>query len=133
MQAIALPGRRPAGALSISPMAILSAILLALMAVLLLYPLLATVVRVIGEAGTGTEVLGPGGIDSSLATVLANTAIVVVAGGALALAIGSGLSWINERTDATLGWLADILPLAPLMVPPIAGVIGWVVLLDPRA
>jgi iron(III) transport system permease protein len=114
-------------------MAVLSAVLLALMATLLLYPLLTTVVRVISEAGTGTEVLGNGGIDSSLVTVLVNTVVVVVAGGALALVVGSGLSWINERTDASLGAVADVLPLAPLMVPPIAGVIGWVVLMDPRA
>ena len=67
----------------------------------------------------------------SLLSVLLNTLILVVAGGALALLAGSLLAWVNERTDADLGAFGDILPLAPLMVPPIAGVIGWVVLLDP--
>src|SRR5437016_5661739 len=105
MQANALPvwSRRSVAGLSLSPMAVLSAVLLAFMAVLLLYPLLTTVVRVITEAGTGTEVIGNGGIDASLITVLFNTLIVVVAGGGLALVVGSALSWINERTDASLG------------------------------
>ena len=46
---------------------------------------------------------------------------------------GTALAYINERTDANMGLLGELLPLAPLLVPSIAGVIGWAVLLDPRA
>ncbi len=135
MQAPALPlSARPTGpALKLSPLGALSGVLLVLIGLLLLYPLLITLVRAIAEAGSAAGVGGPGGLDTSLIPVFINTVVVVLAGGALALLIGSALSWVNERTDAGLGALGDLLPLAPLMVPPIAGVIGWVVLLDPRA
>jgi iron(III) transport system permease protein len=116
-----------------SGLSMVSRLLLVLIAVLVLYPLAATVARILREAGTGSEIIGSGGLDASLLTILLNTFILVVAGGAVALATGALLAWINERTDAALGFVGDILPLAPLMVPPIAGVIGWVVLLDPRA
>lgn len=129
--AIAIPGQRNWSRPSL--MGALSWVLLTVIALLIAYPLLLTVGRIIAEAGTGSEVLGSGGIDGSLITVLLNTMIMVVAGGALALVGGSALAWINERTDGSVRRIGGVLPLAPLMVPPIAGVIGWVVLLDPRA
>ncbi|MBS7743090.1 MULTISPECIES: iron ABC transporter permease [unclassified Chelatococcus] len=65
--------------------------------------------------------------------VLLDTFIVVIASTTLALCIGATFAWINERTDANLGFAADILPLVPLLVPQIAGVTGWVTLLSPQA
>jgi iron(III) transport system permease protein len=43
------------------------------------------------------------------------------------------LAWLNERTDARLGIVTDSLPMIPFLLPPIAGAVGWVLLLSPRA
>ena len=47
--------------------------------------------------------------------------------------IGSALAWLNERTDARMGLMSDALPLLTFVLPPIAGAIGWVLLLSPGA
>ncbi|MEW5422176.1 ABC transporter permease [Amorphus sp. 3PC139-8] len=72
-------------------------------------------------------------IEANVVKVLTNTFIVVGAGGAIAMVAGAMFAWLNERTDASTGWFGEILPLMPLLVPQIAGVIGWVMLLAPRA
>lgn len=56
----------------------------------------------------------------------------MVAGGAFAVVVAAGLAWVNERTDAKVGWLAEILPLVSMFVPSLAAAIGWVFLLDPE-
>jgi iron(III) transport system permease protein len=45
--------------------------------------------------------------------------------------IGSFFAWLNERTDARIGWLSDTLPIIPLMIPPLVGTIGWILLATP--
>jgi iron(III) transport system permease protein len=62
-----------------------------------------------------------------------DTTAVVAAAGAGAFVIGVVLAFVNERTDARLGWAADILPVLPLLVPPVAGAIGWVFLAAPAS
>src|SRR5690606_40746223 len=71
--------------------------------------------------------------DPAVLQVVLNTIVVAGLSGFLALAVGAAFAWINERTDATSGWTRDLLPLLPLLVPQIAGVTGWVMLLSPRA
>jgi iron(III) transport system permease protein len=104
--------------------------LVAVLALLILYPLLTTVVLAIEDA-----FLTPGSfaLDPAIPRVLGNTAIDVLGSAALALVVGALLAWLNERTDASLGTLGELLPLAPLLTPPLAGVIGLVVLFDPAA
>lgn len=70
---------------------------------------------------------------ADIGTLLLNTAIVVAGSASVALVVGSVLAWINERTDARIGVLTDVLPLVPFLVPPIAGAIGWVFLLSDRS
>lgn len=67
-----------------------------------------------------------------LLKLITNTLILAVGSGALALAIGALYAWLNERTDAGLGGAAEIVPLTPLLVPHLAGALGWVVLFEPR-
>src|ERR1700744_2249774 len=62
---------------------------------------------------------------------LTNTLIVVAASTSLAVVIGSLFAWLNERTDARIGALSDTLPIIPLMVPPLVGTIGWILLATP--
>lgn len=66
-----------------------------------------------------------------LAGIIGNTALVVGVSALLALLLGSLLAWANERTDARMGAITDTLPFLPFMIPPIAGAIGWVLLLAP--
>jgi iron(III) transport system permease protein len=64
--------------------------------------------------------------------VLLNTLIIVAVSSVLALIIGSFLAWMNERTDASLGWFGDVLPIMPLVVPGISMALGWLFLATPR-
>lgn len=68
-----------------------------------------------------------------LPQLLTATVIVVGGSGVAALMVGSVLAWLNERTDARMGVATDLMPLLPFLLPPIAGAIGWVLLLSPRA
>lgn len=102
----------------------------ALLALLVLYPLLTTVVLAIEDVFLAPDAFA---LDASIPRVLANTAVDVIGSAVLALVVGALFAWLNERTDASLSTLGEILPLAPLLTPPLAGVIGIIVLFDPRA
>lgn len=71
--------------------------------------------------------------EQGLGQLLLNTATVVSIATLLAVILGSGFAWLNERTDIGMKSLGNFLPVMPLLVPPIAGAIGWVVLAAPRA
>jgi iron(III) transport system permease protein len=114
---------RRVGVIDAAAMALLAAI-----AFLVIYPLLRMGV-VVATNAVGSVGLG---IDASIGKVLWNTLVVVVGSSLLALAFGSGLALINERTDGGFKGLGGLMPIAPLMLPSITGVLGWVVLFDPR-
>src|SRR5690606_33358683 len=65
--------------------------------------------------------------------VVTNTIIVVAVSAFLATVGGTLFAWLNERTDARMGVLTDVLPVVPLLVPPIAGAVGWIILASPRS
>jgi iron(III) transport system permease protein len=121
------------GRFALRPTGIVVGLLMLAALGLIVYPAIILLRRVIADLPVGGAQLLTGNLSDLLPTVMLNTVIVVVGGTLLALAGGSTLAWINERTDANLGRAGDLLPLAPLIVPPVAGVMGWVVLLDPRA
>jgi len=100
---------------------------------LMVYPLATALIYEFDNVVAGWTALTSGSLSGALPTVLLNTLIVVTGATVFALVIGSALAWANERSDASLGFAGHLLPLAALIVPPIAGVIGWAVLLDPRA
>ncbi len=105
---------------------------LVLVTVLLVYPLGVAVMRTMGQAQEGVTAIAQSIESGALLRVLRNTALVVFGGAAMATVVGAVLAFINERTDGSLGAAGELLPLAPMIVPPIAGVIGWAILLDPR-
>jgi len=107
-------------------------VLIASIALLIFYPLLTALVRVAADLATGADRVQLSDLLASPSNVYLNTAILVVCSGVLALTIGALLAWINERTDASLSSIGRILPLAPLLIHPLASASGWVVLLDPR-
>lgn len=69
----------------------------------------------------------------SIGPVLLNTFIVLAFSLPLALIIATFFAWLMERTDARIGWASTILPLIPLMIPSLAGTIGWVALTSGRS
>ena len=93
----------------------------------------AAAIRTIDDLPVALDDFGVALSNGTLQRVLGNTLVVVAGGAAIATVFGTALAYINERTDANMGVFGEILPLAPLLVPSIAGVIGWAVLLDPRA
>ncbi len=98
------------------------------------YPLLRVVLRLFWVDGSPTLDPVRNTLDeANLGELMWNTSVVVVASGVLALVGGSLLAWLNERTDARMGALTDSLPLVPFLLPPVAGAIGWVLLLSPGA
>ena len=103
-------------------------------AVLVLWPLTVSAVKLFFPDGSldlqpFRDAFGaPGFLD-----VLLNTGIAVGSSAVLALFFGCVFAWINERTDASLGPASRILPIAPMLVPPIAGAVGWIFLAAPSA
>lgn len=109
-------------------------VIVAGIAALVIYPLLSILGEAFLPGGTpNLSVFERALAQPGLTEVIRNTVVLVFASGAIAIALGSLFAWLNERTDARLGWVTDTLPLIPLLVPNIAGVIGWVMLLAPQA
>ena len=66
--------------------------------------------------------------DPAISGVVSDTVIYGIGTLLVATALGILLAWLNERTDARVGWLSGVLPLIPLIVPPIGSVIGYTLL-----
>lgn len=71
--------------------------------------------------------------EPNIGRVLLNTVVVVLVSVVLAGVVGCTFAWLSERTDASLGWISRTLPILPMLIPPIAGAAGWVVLGAPAA
>jgi iron(III) transport system permease protein len=92
------------------------------------YPLVSLVARVIDVSAISDAWHQPG-----IFQVLLNTLILLVAAGSIAIVVAFLFAWLNTRTDARIGRFGNLIVLAPLMVPPIAGTVGWSFLLSPNA
>lgn len=57
-----------------------------------------------------------------------NTVIVLAVSGSLSILIGTTFAWLNERTDAQMGFISKFLPVLPLLVPSVAMSVGWIFL-----
>lgn len=141
MQASSKPGRvrnawgGPWGAnRSISLFGSISLIVALTLAALSVYPMSQVIVRLVYSDGRFT--LRPLAAALQLpdfVELIINTVTIVGASSAVALLVGSLLAWLNEKTDARVGIFTDSMPLIPFLLPPVAGAIGWVLLLSPRA
>lgn len=67
-----------------------------------------------------------------LPAVLRDTFLIVGLTTVGAVFVGFVLAWLNERTDANLGFIGLVMPIVPLFVPGVALAIGWVFLAAPR-
>lgn len=96
-----------------------------------LYRLLAAALFRDGQWRVGE--LGRELVGESALVAARNALVVVIAGGCIALLVAFLFAWANERTDARIGWVGDVLPLMPMFVPPIAAAVGWTFLASPHA
>ncbi|MGX6508944.1 ABC transporter permease subunit [Rhodococcus sp. SJ-2] len=117
------------------PLHALTALVTLVLCSLLLYPLTIMVWRTFMLDG---DVIGLSDLervftDPRTRSAITNTTIILAVAGPLALAIGGMLAWLNERTDARFGLIGELLPIASLLVPPIAGSIAWTFLLSPNS
>ncbi|WP_166375863.1 ABC transporter permease [Aeromicrobium phragmitis] len=103
-----------------------------LMAALIVLPIVGTIVRTFAESEGLSAFTRAAELDD-LGTTLLNTAIVVVVAVSAATLIGTVLAWLSERTTARMGWVSEITPVMPLLVPPVALAVGFVFLFSPRA
>lgn len=101
-------------------------------AILIIYPVIAMLPEVFIQDGS-LELGAFRGAWSTTGTaaMLRNTFLLVLGSTAVAVIVGSAFAWLNERTNARMGWLTEALPVVPMMVPPLAGTIGWILLLTP--
>jgi iron(III) transport system permease protein len=104
-------------------------------ALLILYPLARALGNILGltEGDLRIAELADVWFSSETAVLLLHTLILVTSSSVLALAVGIVFAWLNERTDARMGWIARILPIMSMFVPGIAAAIGWVFLASPDA
>lgn len=103
-------------------------------AVLVVVPIALMIIRLFYTSGRINLSSFPEAVSQpGIGLVMVNTVVAVSAGALFALAIGSLLAWINERTDGRMGWASDIIPVIPLLIPGIVLSIGWSFLLAPVA
>jgi iron(III) transport system permease protein len=108
---------------------VVSGVLAVIILLLIAYPLGTTFVRVLFPDGVFNSaafeyVLGSGVFWEAAR----NTVIVLGSSGLISLVIGTVFAWLNERTDARMGFISNVLPVLPLLVPSVAMAVGWVFL-----
>jgi iron(III) transport system permease protein len=66
-------------------------------------------------------------------TLLANSLVFSVGSAAIALVYGTALAWLAERSDAPFRKLAYVSAYVSFAIPGIIKVVGWIMLLGPKA
>lgn len=112
---------------------VLSVAVCLFLASLILLPLAKIVFDTFWAHAPGQSPFDQIGSQKSIVTLLTNTAIAIGSSALLAVVFGSLFAWLNERTDVEMSSASKILPIIPLLLPPIAGSIGWVMLASDRA
>ncbi|WP_323015168.1 iron ABC transporter permease [Devosia sp.] len=109
------------------PTSVVANALLIGIAFLMIYPTIQLIALILRGDDLGGVGLGPG-----IEGVLWNTFVMVASSSVIALIFSTALALIAERTDGGLPGIGNFMPVAPLMLPSVTGVLGWVVLFDPR-
>lgn len=116
-----------------SPLGVGLAVLGVLVVVLVAYPLVTTVGTIVADGAAFGRAAGEVLSAPNLLSMLGSTALVLLSSTVLAVVVASLFAWFSERTNARAGLLAGVLPVVSLLVPSIAGAIGWVLLASPKA
>lgn len=124
---------RPKTGNSVLVFNLIAAVVALCVAVLILYPLAIMIGRTFFPGGVA-NLQGPLSVLAQpwVGQTMINTLVVVGASTGIAVAVGAGMAWLNNRTDANLGAIGFILPLIPLLIPSVALAIGWVLIAAPR-
>jgi iron(III) transport system permease protein len=117
-----------------TPFKIIAFTVAVLLAILATYPILRVLIALFFVDGSfsGAAISAVLAVEDLLPLVW-NTLVVVIVSGVIALVVGTALAWLNARTNARIAGLTDALPMIPFLLQPIAGAIGWVLLLSPNA
>ncbi len=103
-------------------------------ALLLAYPALKMVIGIMApENGSAAQLWATTFSGRGLGSAALNTLLLIVTVNLIAVPLGVLFAWLSERTDGHLGWVSRILPVVPLLLPPIALSVGWLILTNPRA
>jgi iron(III) transport system permease protein len=128
------PAGPPPGRRRLTPFTAVAGTVAVVAAVLAVYPILRVVLGLFYSDGRfSTAAVRDVFAVPDLGQLVLNTLIAVVVSGLVALVIGTGLAWLNERTDARVAGLTDAMPMIPFLLPPVAGAVGWVLLLSSNA
>ncbi|MET7335427.1 iron ABC transporter permease [Nonomuraea sp. NPDC005650] len=118
----------------LTPVEIITIVIGLVFAATLVYALVSVIVTTFVEGeGSVVEPFVSALTMTGTGKVFLDTAIVVSSSTVCAVVIAVGFAWLNERTNARLGFIAAFLPLIPLLVPSLAATIGWVFLGADRA
>jgi len=111
-----------------------SLLLAGVLVVLVCFPLVRVVINMFFKEGHFTlEAIHRTLAIDDLGKMVLDTVTVVLVSSLLAVVIGFLLAWANTRTDARFGVLNEVFPYLPFLLPPIAGAVGWTMLLSPQA
>lgn len=130
-QAVSGPGLRLRRTRLPSPFSSVTGIIAVVVSALIIVPLVIMFISVFLPHGTFSLSAFAGAFGPGVGTTILNTVIVVLASTAISLVFGSLFAWLTERTNASFGFVSEALPVIPMMVPPLAGAIGWVLLASP--
>lgn len=123
-------GRRRSGK-KISPFGIISLIVALGFIALTVVPLGTVLLRLFVVDGRITLDPLQETLQQDVLSLVGSTVFVVAGSTVFAVIIGGALAWLNERTDARMGLFSDLLPMVPFLLPPVAGSVGWILLLAP--
>src|SRR5204862_8166269 len=63
---------------------------------------------------------------------LGNSLVFATITATAVLVIGGGLAWAAARTDSAVRHFVDLFALAPILIPSVVFVAGWILLLGPK-
>jgi iron(III) transport system permease protein len=125
------PIRRSRVARLPNPFSSVTGVIAVVVSAVILVPLVIMLISVFLPNGTFSLSAFAGAFGPGVGTTILNTIVVVLASTLISLVVGSLFAWLTERTDASFGFVSEALPVIPMMVPPLAGAIGWVLLATP--
>ena len=118
---------------TLTPYNLLTALAILALFALIVFPLGSMLVRTFAPKGVPNfGAIGELLAERWVAGVLLNTSLAIGVSTVLAVALGATLAWLNERTDADLGIVGNVLPVVPLLMPSVALSIGWVFIAAPN-
>jgi iron(III) transport system permease protein len=122
--------------LAVTPRVALTASVVALLAYLVIYPIVVVVLRGLSSPeDNGLSLRSYVDVFTAIETrrVIVNTVVVVLVAVSVSLVLGTASAWLVERTDIPFANALGIVPLFPLLVSPLVGAVGWVFLLEPSS